>query len=624
MSLNHRCHPTEACRRSHAARWLRAFCVVGTTLGAMVGASASLAQSSTGLSEIERRQQAATMVSWVSPEGGAGLAARIRLVTFNDFHGRLETRQTLAGAPGESPRPVGGAAVLKAWIDSLVAQDPKRTVVIAGGDQIGASPPLSALLQDEPTFAFLNRLPLGKCPPLKKRPIPAQPLATECRMVATVGNHEFDEGTVELERMLYGGTHAKGPMLLRKYPATRVPFIVANVVRGATGESLLPRSVVMTIDGVRVGIVAAVTAETPSIVPFGVVADLQFLPEVESVNAEVAQLRAMDVHAIVVVLHEGMTQYSQPVQAVLDSPDVAGRLLGLLKGLDPEVDVVVSGHTHKYTNALVRGSGPKPLLVTQSYMYGTAVGEIELLVNRASGDVVAKRSRILTTWGDTGAGLQPDQKVQKEVDAAHDRVAPIGARVYGQAPAPVTRAAARSGESAMGNLVADAQRAAAGADIAFMNAGGLRSDLDSGPVTWEDLFSIQPFGNGVMRVRMTGAQIRRLLEQQWNADDPVGRVDIGRMLKVSGLRYSWDGGLPFGARVVDLWLADGRPLDPNATYTVAASDFIVNGGDFYTAFGDSTDRKLVGVDLDALIQWVQQHPSQVGAAIEGRIHRLDP
>lgn len=607
-------------RRFVPARWIRALCL----LGGSTAAAAVLAQSAGSLSEIERREQAATLVSWVSPEGGAGLAARIRLVTFNDFHGRLEARQTLAGNPGEPPRPVGGAAVLKAWIDSLVARDPKRTVLIAGGDQIGASPPLSALLQDEPTFAFLNHLPLGKCPPLKRRPIPAQPLATDCRMVATVGNHEFDEGTAELERMFYGGAHARGPMLERKYPATRVPFIAANVVRGTTGESLLPRSVVMTIDGVRVGIVAAVTAETPAIVPFGVIADLQFLPEVTAVNAEVAKLQAMGVHAIVVVLHEGMNQYTPPLQAVLDSPDVSGRLLGLLKGLDPEVDVVVSGHTHKFTNALVHGTGTKPLLVTQAYMYGTAVGEIELLVNRVSGEVVAKRSRILTTWGDTGPGLEPDRKVQKEVDLAHDRVAPIGARVFGQAAVPVVRTAARSGESAMGNLVADAQRAAAGADIAFMNAGGLRADLDSGPVTWEDLFSIQPFGNNVMRMRMTGAQVRRLLEQQWNPNDPPGRIDIGRMLKVSGLHYSWDGRLPCGARVVDMALDDGRPLDADATYTVAASDFIANGGDFYTAFGDSTDRSVVGVDLDALVRWVQQHAARVEATIEGRITRLDP
>ena len=187
----------------------------------------------------------------------------------------------------------------------------------------------------------------------------------------------------------------------------------------------------------------------------------------------------------------------------------------------------------------------------------------------------------------------------------------------------MVRAAARSGESAMGNLVADAQRAAAGADIAFMNAGGLRADLDVGPVTWEDLFSIQPFGNNVMRVRMTGSQIRRLLEQQWNPGDPPGRVDIGRMLKVSGLRYAWDGGLPFGARVLDISLADGRPLEANAIYTVAASDFIVNGGDFYTAFADATDRTVIGVDLDALIRWTQTHAADVGALIEGRITRLD-
>jgi 5'-nucleotidase len=296
----------------------------------------------------------------------------------------------------------------------------------------------------------------------------------------------------------------------------------------------------------------------------------------------------------------------------------------LLKGLDADVDVVVSGHTHKYTNALVRGSGKHPLLVTQAYMYGTALGEIDLLVNRQSGDVVAKRSRILTTWGDTGPGLKPNVKVQNEVDAAHAKVAAVVARVLAQSSNTITRASARSGESAMGNLVADAQRAAAGADVAFMNAGGLRADLDVGPVTWEDLFSIQPFGNNVMRLRMTGDQIRRVLEQQWNPDDPPGRIDSGRMLKTSGLRYRWDGRLPWGARILDLQLDDGRALDPNLTYTVAASDFIVNGGDFFTAFAEGTDKTVVGIDLDALIAWVQRSSAPVIAGVEGRITRLDP
>jgi 5'-nucleotidase len=138
------------------------------------------------------------------------------------------------------------------------------------------------------------------------------------------------------------------------------------------------------------------------------------------------------------------------------------------------------------------------------------------------------------------------------------------------------------------------------------------------------LFSIQPFGNNVMRLRMTGDQIRRVLEQQWNTNDPSGRIDIGRMLKTSGLRYRWDGRLPWGARVLDLQLVDGRPIEPQATYTVAASDFIVNGGDFFTAFAEGTEKTVVGVDLEALIAWVQRSSAPVSAAIEGRITRLDP
>ena len=602
----------------------RLSCALLVAVVMVAGYGHALEQTESALTDIDRRELARTEVSWIAPTGGVGQAVKVRLVTFNDFHGQLEARAVINGQPGEPGRPAGGAAVLKAWIDSIVAEDPKHTILVAAGDQIGGSPPSSALLQDEPTFAFLNRLVRGTCPPLRRIAPSLQPQVSHCLALAAVGNHEFDEGTVELERLLYGGTHASGPFLQRHYPPTKLPFMAANVTRGPRQQALLPGSVIIEVGGVRVGFVAAVTADTPSLVPAGRVDDLHFLPEVASINAEVDKLKAVGVHAIVVVLHEGLRQYAAPTQAVLDTPEVRGRLVGLLRGLDPDVDAVVSGHTHQFTNALVRGSGPQPLLVTQAFMYGSAIGDVELLVSRDTGEVVGKRSRILTTWGDAGPGLQPDAKVAKEVAAAHRRVAAAVSRVIGTASAPITRGANRSGESAMGNLVADAQRLDAGAEIGLMNAGGLRADLDAGPITWEDLFSIQPFGNGVMRLRLTGAQLRRVLEQQWNPEDLPGHVDTGRMLKTSGFRYVWDGRLPWGAKIVSITLADGTPVQPATSYTVAASDFLVKGGDFFTGFAAGTDATLVRVDLEALVHWVEQVDGPVTARIENRILRLDP
>lgn len=607
---------------SQASRSLAALCGALLLAGA---APEAVAQAPAGLpsAEVGKRQVAAIPVTWRALEG-SGNAVKVRLLTFNDFHGRLETKAVLSDEDGRPGRPVGGAAVLAAWLDKLTARDPDRTVLVLGGDQIGGSPPISALLQDEPTFSFMNRLARGRCPPLKRGPIPAAPQVSRCQMVATVGNHEFDEGPAELERMLYGGKHAAGPYLERRYGATRVPFIAANVVWRDGQRPFLPGSTIVDLDGVRVGFVAVVTSETPSLVPAERLKDLQFLPEVAAANAEVAKLKAAGVRTIVAVMHEGLTQHVGPSQSALDTPDVTGRLLGLLHGLDPEVDVVVSGHTHKYTNALIRGSGPVPLLVTQAFMYGTGIGEIELLINRSSGDVVMKTSRILTPWADEGPGLEPVAAIAREVERAHQRVLPAISRVIGQSGGVTTRVINRAGESAMGNLVSDAQRAIAGTDFALMNTGGLRADLDAGPITWDDVFSIQPFGNLLVRVKLTGEQLQRLLEQQWDKDDPPGRIDNARVLKVSGLRYRWDGRLPWGNRISGLQRDDGTPIDPRQVYTVAANDFILKGGDFFTVFAEAPTPEVVGTDLDVLIQWLQAAKAPVSGRIEGRITRLDP
>ncbi len=557
---------------------------------------------------------AAQLVTW---RGDALPAAtvRIRLLTFNDFHGELVTRTRLG-----DERPAGGAAVLAAYLERIRSRDDEHTLILTAGDLVGASPPVSGLLQDEPTMDFLNALADGDCPWLTRVwSTAAAPVRTKCRTLAVPGNHEFDEGTAEFERLLYGGQHPKGPFLDRRYRGTRIPFLAANIVRRSDGTPLLPASAVIELEGVKVGVIGAVTQNVPTLVSAGRVSDLQFLPEVTAINQEAERLTQLGVQTLVVVIHEGLVQTVGASQGLLSSGQVHGRLVDIVRQLDPAIDVVVSGHTHRYTNALLPSRGPNPVLVTQAYWGGTAYGNIELIVDRETGDVVSKAAGIETAFADSGPGAEPDKKIAKRVAAAQKFVAPRVKVVIGQAAVRIAREPNRSGESALGNLVADAERVAAGADIAFINAGGLRADLQAGPITRDALLSVQPFGNQVMVLTLTGDQIMRLLESQW----PGSTTEVSRVLKSSGLRYTWDGRRPVGGRVIQAWDAKGAPITYDRTFRVAVNDFMLGGGDLFTVLREAHDAQPVMMDVEALELYVQGFKDPITMGVEGRIQRVD-
>ncbi len=264
-------------------------------------------------------------------------------------------------------------------------------------------------------------------------------------------------------------------------------------------------------------------------------------------------------NAIVLLLHEGLQGPQQPQPAVVQLDEVQGRLREIVRELGPGVDVIVSAHSHRLTNLLLAGRDGRPILVTQARSAGTAFSEIDLTLDAATGEVVAKSARIVTPWADEGPGLKPDRRVAKRVEAAQRVTSVQEARVVGTAAAPIPRAPNSSGESALGNLIADAQRAAAGTDFAFMNAGGVRNDLDAGPITWGELYAVQPFGNTVMRLTMTGEQVLRLLDQQWSGPNAANP----QMLHPSGLRYVHDlqnhPGLVFFRKNVPFSIASDDP-----------------------------------------------------------------
>lgn len=554
---------------------------------------------------VEHRRHAARLAHWRDKHAADPHAwVRLKILGINDFHGQLSTGRQVAN------RPVGGAAVLASYLADAARQSRNGAIIVHAGDHVGASPPNSALLQDEPSISFLNMLANAHCRYNGRSD-------ARCNLVGTLGNHEFDEGVQELRRLIDGGTHPQGPYLERPYRGARFPYICANVLDAHNGEPLLPPYVIKRVRGLPIGFVGAVLKETPSIVTPAGVAGLRFVDEADAINRYVTELKARGVAAIVVLIHQGarQTSYSGPT---VPAPQVLqGAIADIVTRLDSEVDVVVTGHAHGFTNALVQNAGGKPILVTQAFSAGTAYADIDLAIDPASRDIVEKSARIVTTWGDSGPGLTPHAPVERLVAQADAVVAPLVNRIVAVAGSAITRRETSAGESALGNLIADAQRAAMDSDFAFMNPGGIRADIDVGEITWGELFAVQPFSNDLVRMELSGAQIIALLEQQW-AGQPFARI-----LKVSGLSYVWDNARPIGSRIVAAQDAAGRPIDPALRYRVTVNSFLASGGDNFSILTEGTQRVVGPVDLDALTAYLERLPQPVDYRVEGRVQRLN-
>jgi 5'-nucleotidase len=450
------------------------------------------------------RRLAEERLAWWAPGCSKNRTLQVKILAINDFHGQIGVGKKV------SNRPVGSAPVLAAYLKEAQKGWEGRTIIADDGDLMGASPPDAALLQDEPSIMFMNLFGKNRILNLKKnllKPVMQAKLGVApsywnplSNLVGVVGNHEFDKGKDELLRRLYGGNFVapagsnaeSGPFLEDPWKGADYPTLAANVVSKDTGKYILPPYVIKTVNGMPIGFIGAVLKETPTIVTPSGVAMLDFLDEAEAINKQVKELKRKNVHAIVVLLHQGAYQTcydgaTDPGKNTLTSADP---LLNILDRLDDEVDVVVSGHSHSFTNALVKNKNNATFLVTQAYSAGTAYADIQLGIDLKTKDVVSKSAAIFTTWGDAGPGLTPDAKAQDLMAAADAKVAPLTQQVVGTASGEITRTQNSAGESALGNLIADSQRAAMGTDFAFMNPGGIRDDIHAGDVTWGQLYTI--------------------------------------------------------------------------------------------------------------------------------------
>jgi 5'-nucleotidase len=568
----------------------------------------------------------------------------VQLLAFNDFHGHLEpttpgsiqvgccVANSTNTAWTPMTVPAGGVEYFATHLKGL-RTDNTNTITVGAGDLIGASPLISGLFHDEPAIHALNALGLD---------------------VSGVGNHEFDEGIGELLRMQFGGCTAPDHCQLEPFPGAFFQYLAANVTYVATGETVLPAYEIKKIDNAKIAFIGLTLEGTPSIVTPSGVAGLKFHPEVATTNALVEKLRDDEgVRVFVVLLHQGGFQ-NPPVPGPFTGPpnpdayvDVnrcvnfgGTEIEAIAARLDSRVDVIVSGHTHApYICPNFKGTGK---LLTSASSFGRVITDIDLVIDHQSKDVksVTARNVIVTQ----NVARDPDQKAI--VDRYRTASAPIANRIVGAITADMTRASAGgdapTGESALGDVIADAQLKATqpsdfgGSVIAFMNPGGIRSDLlfatspggeAPGLVTYGELFTVQPFGNSLVVKTCTGTQIDALLEQQIF---PQTATSTSRILQVSnGFTYSWSASAPQGSRIDPASIKlNGTTLVGGTGYRVTMNSFLASGGDGFTVFNSCTNALGGEIDLDALVRYFEQFgdgtppPEPVPPGPQNRITRL--
>ena len=527
----------------------------------------------------------------------------VQLLAINDFHGNLEPPTGSNGLIGRTP--AGGAEYLATHLKNAIARNP-NSIIVAAGDLIGASPLVSALFHDEPTIESMNAMNLA---------------------VSSVGNHEFDRGQDELRRMQAGGCHpSDGCQDGDGFDGASFQYLSANVVQqvGEQSAPLFPATAIRTVAGVKIGFIGETLKNTPRIVTPTGVRGLTFLDEATTANAYAAELKQQGVKAIVLLIHEGGVQ--SPNTEPNGCRGFSGAIARIAEKLSPDIKVVISGHTHQFYICTIAGHS-----VTSASSFGRMITRIDLNIDRTDDTI----TRVSATNEPVGRGAAKDPGQTRIIAKYAARAAPIANRVVGSVTDDIRRAANRAGESALGNLIADAQLASTspadkgGAVVAFTNAGGIRADLvadsrsgteEPGQTTYSELFTVQPFSNVMTVQTLTGSMIKRLLEQQF------GGLAAGttRILQVSrGFTYSYRVNAPPGQHVSSASIRiGGRVIGRNDRVRVATNGFLADGGDGFTVFREGTDQLGGDIDVDALVMYFQTQ-SPVRPSSRNRIVRLD-
>jgi 5'-nucleotidase len=499
----------------------------------------------------------------------------LQILAINDFHGNIATTSGSFGVTGR-------ADFLAANIRAAEEAAPGNSIFVSAGDLIGASPLISALFHDEPTIEAMNLMGLA---------------------INAVGNHEFDEGPAELLRMQHGGSHPEdGDLDGDPFLGADFEFLAANVVVDETGETIFPPYTIRNYQGVKVAFIGMTLEGTPTIVTPSGVEGLTFNDEAETVNALVPQLQQNNIEAIVVLLHEGGRSNGGPQDC---GTELTGPIAEIVPQLDDAVDLVIAGHTNDEFICEIDGKW-----VTMADTRGRLFTDIDVKLNRVTKNMTVMA---INNTPNLQEGVTPDPVVTALIDKYDALSAPLANQVIGTITADITRTNNAAGESALGDIIADAQLAATApagfgdAVVAFMNPGGIRDDLDflsggpelDGEVTFGEVFSVQPFGNSLVTMTLTGDQIHTLLEQQW-----LGQP-FPRILQVSeGFTYEWSLSAPTGSKVDPASIKiDGIPIVSTTEYRVTVNSFLADGGDNFSVLVEGTNRLGGEVDLDALVTY---------------------
>jgi 5'-nucleotidase len=513
----------------------------------------------------------------------------VQLLGFNDFHGHLEasTPGTISRTGDPAARvPAGGAEYFATHVRMLRRRNP-NTLLVSAGDLIGGSPLLSSLFHDEPTIEAMNKLGL---------------------YVNAVGNHEFDEGLSEVLRMQRGGCHPKdGCRDGTGFAGAKFRFLAANVERRSTGKTVFPPYAIRYIDGIPIGFIGMTLKGTPALISPQFAATMRFRDEAQTANRYALELRRRGVRAIVVLLHEGgfAIKHDVPVD---DCPGISGPVASIVRHTTHDVDLFLTGHTHQVYNCVIAGRR-----VTSAGSYGRILTRVELEIGRRSHEVQKVTADNWVVGQDVMRA--PDMTA---LIAHYTRFAsPLRDRIIGRLARRAGRYRDRSGEMRMGNLVADAQRAAAGSDAAFVNPGVVRSGLPIGDISYGRAFQSLPFGTSLVTMTMSGGQIRELLKQQWCGQDKQDILQVS-----SSVSYTWSrskakaitGKRCAGAAdPVTALNIRGIDVQPWHSFRITVNTSLAGRDAQFSILHTGTDRRGSGGDLDALEQYLA--PSLHGAPI---------
>ena len=538
------------------------------------------------------------------PVAGPVAPREVQILAINDFHGNLEP-PGLAYDGAKGPVPTGGAAYLATALKEVRTP---ASITVAAGDLISASPLVSSLFYDEPTIKALSDSGLA---------------------LTSVGNHEFDRGPAELKRMQSGGCREPKPGDMRQscklgpFRGAGFQYLAANVI-GPDGQTLFPATAVRDIGGIRIGFIGMTLKETGTLVSPDGVRGLTFTDEATTANALVPYLRGAGAKAIVLLIHQGGS-----IKGKYDDqgcPGLTGDILPMVDKLDPEIGLVVSGHTHNAYICHLPIAGGGERLLTSSGKYGALVTDIRLTFG-PDGRLSRERAEFVPVQGEAidnaklKAPLNPayrvfpaDPDISALVGRYREAAAVVADRPVGTLSAPLSKGDV-SGESQASELIADGQLyvardpAKGAAELAFMNNGGARTDLLPGPggvVTYGQIFAMQPFANNLVTVTLTGADIKALLEQQFaSGTNTVAKPNL--IMPSANVRFLYDRSRPAGRRIVSVTV-DGKPLDPARKYRVTVNNFLASGGDNFTVLARGTDPVDGGLDLDATEAYLKTNP----------------